>query len=183
MTAPFQTGPHAALGPSPTFPLSPQELSSWIRFGRRGGIGKGIALEDVMAESSDDLMFLQEDEVVYLFLLQSSPIHSGQDLYLVSSPTSESHSAMIGRGKLRHFFLESASGVFRGCCGKVHLCQRPHERTSQATCPFSSFDQGGEYCLSNLTCRRYQDLGSVCDTRSEYQCTSSSRQRSNSTYR
>lgn len=84
MTAPSQTGPHIALGPSPTFPLSPRELSGWIRFGRRGGIGKGIAKEDVMAESADDLMFLQEDEVIYLFLLQVSPVHSGQDLYLVS---------------------------------------------------------------------------------------------------
>lgn len=35
------------------------ELARWTRFAAKGGIGKGIAICDCVAESADDLMFLK----------------------------------------------------------------------------------------------------------------------------
>ncbi len=39
--------------------LEAAELARWTRFAAKGGIGKGIAICDCVAESADDLMFLK----------------------------------------------------------------------------------------------------------------------------
>lgn len=35
------------------------ELARWTRFAAKGGIGRGIAIADCVAEAADDLMFLK----------------------------------------------------------------------------------------------------------------------------
>ncbi|KAF8175140.1 hypothetical protein BJ912DRAFT_825434, partial [Pholiota molesta] len=45
------------------------ELARWTRFAAKGGIGKCIATCDCVAESSDDLMFLKDDEITVLLQL------------------------------------------------------------------------------------------------------------------
>ncbi|KIJ93314.1 hypothetical protein K443DRAFT_12960 [Laccaria amethystina LaAM-08-1] len=42
------------------------ELARWTRFAAKGGIGKCIVTADCVAESSDDLMFLMDDEITVL---------------------------------------------------------------------------------------------------------------------
>jgi len=39
--------------------LEPVELARWTRFAAKGGIGKGTARCDCVAESPDDLMFMK----------------------------------------------------------------------------------------------------------------------------
>ncbi|TFK18877.1 hypothetical protein FA15DRAFT_760397 [Coprinopsis marcescibilis] len=46
--------------------MDPQELARWTRFAMKGGIGKCTAVVDCVAESSEDLMFLKDDEIVVL---------------------------------------------------------------------------------------------------------------------
>ncbi|KAF8879123.1 rab-GTPase-TBC domain-containing protein [Infundibulicybe gibba] len=46
------------------------ELARWTRFAAKGGIGKCTAVQDCIAESAEDLMFLKDDEIIVL--LQSS---------------------------------------------------------------------------------------------------------------
>ncbi|KAG2004147.1 hypothetical protein CC2G_002738 [Coprinopsis cinerea AmutBmut pab1-1] len=46
--------------------MDPIELARWTRFAMKGGIGKCTALTDCVAESSEDLMFLKDDEIVVL---------------------------------------------------------------------------------------------------------------------
>jgi hypothetical protein len=65
------------LAAAPTFPLSSSELGRWEKFGRKGGIGKAIALNDCEQMDAADLMFLADDEIVVLLDL-------GDDMYLVS---------------------------------------------------------------------------------------------------
>ncbi|KAG5641671.1 hypothetical protein DXG03_004452, partial [Asterophora parasitica] len=45
------------------------ELARWTRFAAKGGIGKCTAIEDCVAESADDLMFLKDDEITVLMQL------------------------------------------------------------------------------------------------------------------
>ncbi|KAF5376822.1 hypothetical protein D9757_008893 [Collybiopsis confluens] len=42
------------------------ELSRWTRFAAKGGIGKCTAVQDCVAESGEDLMFLKDDEITVL---------------------------------------------------------------------------------------------------------------------
>ncbi|EJT99137.1 hypothetical protein DACRYDRAFT_42624, partial [Dacryopinax primogenitus] len=42
------------------------QLARWTRFAAKGGIGRGTALRDCVAEGPEDLMFMQGDEVVVL---------------------------------------------------------------------------------------------------------------------
>ncbi|KAH8827630.1 hypothetical protein DL96DRAFT_1795512 [Flagelloscypha sp. PMI_526] len=43
------------------------ELARWTRFASKGGIGTCTAVEDCIAETPEDLMFLKGDEIVVLF--------------------------------------------------------------------------------------------------------------------
>ncbi|CAA7263558.1 unnamed protein product [Cyclocybe aegerita] len=49
--------------------LEAAELARWTRFAAKGGIGKCTAINDCVAESADDLMFLKDDEITVLFQL------------------------------------------------------------------------------------------------------------------
>ncbi|KZO92108.1 hypothetical protein CALVIDRAFT_473938, partial [Calocera viscosa TUFC12733] len=42
------------------------QLARWTRFAAKGGIGRGTALRDCVAEGPEDLMFMQGDEIVFL---------------------------------------------------------------------------------------------------------------------
>ncbi|KAH9974513.1 rab-GTPase-TBC domain-containing protein [Russula compacta] len=46
--------------------MDPSQLSRWTRFAKKGGIGKCVALQDCVAESPGDLMFLKDDEITVL---------------------------------------------------------------------------------------------------------------------
>ncbi|KAH6893799.1 hypothetical protein BKA70DRAFT_1031296, partial [Coprinopsis sp. MPI-PUGE-AT-0042] len=46
--------------------MDPIELARWTRFAAKGGIGKCTAVNDCVAESSEDLMFLTDDEITVL---------------------------------------------------------------------------------------------------------------------
>ncbi|KAK4687838.1 hypothetical protein P7C73_g2277, partial [Tremellales sp. Uapishka_1] len=46
--------------------LDPRELNALSAFAGRGGIGKGVALTDCVAESPDQLMYIKGDELVLL---------------------------------------------------------------------------------------------------------------------
>ncbi|KAJ3759209.1 hypothetical protein EV360DRAFT_94234 [Lentinula raphanica] len=48
------------------------ELSRWTRFAAKGGIGKCTAVQDCVAESSEDLMFLKDDEITVLMQITDS---------------------------------------------------------------------------------------------------------------
>ena len=54
------------------------DLGRWTRFAAKGGIGKCTALQDYVAQGSDDLMFLANDEITVLMQLQD------EGTYLVS---------------------------------------------------------------------------------------------------
>ncbi|OCB89507.1 RabGAP/TBC [Sanghuangporus baumii] len=45
------------------------ELARWTRFAAKGGIGKCTAVQDCVAESPEDLMFLKDDEIIVLMQL------------------------------------------------------------------------------------------------------------------
>ncbi|KAI4525189.1 hypothetical protein K523DRAFT_345751 [Schizophyllum commune Tattone D] len=45
------------------------ELARWTRFAAKGGIGKCTAVQDCVAQSSEDLMFLKDDEITVLMQL------------------------------------------------------------------------------------------------------------------
>ena len=62
---------------APAFPLSPAELGKWSRFAIKGGIGHATAKEDRIAEGTDELMFMEGDELVVL-------IDLGKGEYIVS---------------------------------------------------------------------------------------------------
>jgi hypothetical protein len=53
--------------------LEPVELARWTRFAAKGGIGKGTAKCDCVAESSDDLMFMKVCCLWDMILLLSAP--------------------------------------------------------------------------------------------------------------
>ncbi|KIJ94875.1 hypothetical protein K443DRAFT_640524 [Laccaria amethystina LaAM-08-1] len=53
------------------------ELAGWTRFAPKGGIGKCIPTTDCVAESSDDLMFLKDDEITVLLQIADQ-----EDAYL-----------------------------------------------------------------------------------------------------
>ncbi|KAL6305748.1 hypothetical protein BKA93DRAFT_717494, partial [Sparassis latifolia] len=53
------------------------ELGRWTRFAAKGGIGKCTALQDCVAEESEDLMFMKDDEITVLMRLPEK-----DDLYL-----------------------------------------------------------------------------------------------------
>ncbi|KIK69890.1 hypothetical protein GYMLUDRAFT_528906 [Collybiopsis luxurians FD-317 M1] len=48
------------------------ELSRWTRFAGKGGIGKCTAIQDCVAESGEDLMFLKDDEITVLMQIPDS---------------------------------------------------------------------------------------------------------------
>ncbi|KAJ3794439.1 hypothetical protein GGU11DRAFT_645478, partial [Lentinula aff. detonsa] len=48
------------------------ELQRWTRFAAKGGIGKCTAIQDCVAESSEDLMFLKDDEITVLMQIPES---------------------------------------------------------------------------------------------------------------
>ncbi|KLO06752.1 hypothetical protein SCHPADRAFT_837590, partial [Schizopora paradoxa] len=50
--------------------LDANDLARWTRFAAKGGIGKCTAVQDCIAESQEDLMFLQNDEIVVLMQVQ-----------------------------------------------------------------------------------------------------------------
>lgn len=74
--------------------MDANELGRWTRFALKGGIGKGSAIQDCVAEEAEDLMFLkvrianfathsvltplQDDEIVVLMQLPEQ-----EDMYLV----------------------------------------------------------------------------------------------------
>ena len=43
------------------------ELARWTRFAAKGGIGKCTAIQDCVAESPDDLMFLKANSNILVF--------------------------------------------------------------------------------------------------------------------
>ncbi|KAL5495886.1 hypothetical protein ACEPAI_1350 [Sanghuangporus weigelae] len=45
------------------------ELARWTRFAAKGGIGKCTAVQDCVAESPEDLMFLKDDQIIVLMQL------------------------------------------------------------------------------------------------------------------
>lgn len=49
--------------------MDASELARWTRFAAKGGIGKATAIQDCVAEGSEDLMFLQDDEIIVLMHL------------------------------------------------------------------------------------------------------------------
>ncbi|KZT24311.1 hypothetical protein NEOLEDRAFT_1038725, partial [Neolentinus lepideus HHB14362 ss-1] len=49
--------------------MEPAELARWTRFAAKGGIGKCTALQDCVAESPEQLMFLKDDEITVLMQL------------------------------------------------------------------------------------------------------------------
>ncbi|TFK48093.1 hypothetical protein OE88DRAFT_1665186 [Heliocybe sulcata] len=49
--------------------MEPAELARWTRFAAKGGIGRCTALQDCVAESSEQLMFLKDDEITVLMQL------------------------------------------------------------------------------------------------------------------
>ncbi|KAI5119214.1 hypothetical protein M0805_007725 [Coniferiporia weirii] len=51
------------------------DLARWTRFAAKGGIGKCTAVQDCIAESPEDLMFLKDDEITVLMQLQSGAEH------------------------------------------------------------------------------------------------------------
>ncbi|EJD04609.1 uncharacterized protein FOMMEDRAFT_69137, partial [Fomitiporia mediterranea MF3/22] len=53
------------------------DLARWTRFAAKGGIGKCTAVQDCIAESPEDLMFLKDDEITVLMQL---PGQSGRYL-------------------------------------------------------------------------------------------------------
>ncbi|THH28126.1 hypothetical protein EUX98_g6054 [Antrodiella citrinella] len=57
--------------------MDANELGRWTRFAGKGGIGKCVATQDCVAEASDDLMFLKDDEITVLMQLPGQ-----DDLYL-----------------------------------------------------------------------------------------------------
>lgn len=76
--------------------MDANELGRWTRFALKGGIGKGSAIHDCVAEEAEDLMFLkvrilhsatrsvltslQDDDIVVLMQLPEQ-----EDMYLVRS--------------------------------------------------------------------------------------------------
>ncbi|KAF6745150.1 hypothetical protein DFP72DRAFT_786696, partial [Ephemerocybe angulata] len=46
--------------------MEPSDLARWTRFAMKGGIGRCVAICDCVAENTDDLMFLKDDEIVVL---------------------------------------------------------------------------------------------------------------------
>jgi len=49
--------------------MDAKDLARWTRFANKGGIGKCTALADCVAQGSDDLMFLADDEITVLMQL------------------------------------------------------------------------------------------------------------------
>ncbi|OCH85595.1 hypothetical protein OBBRIDRAFT_815012 [Obba rivulosa] len=49
--------------------MDANELGRWTRFAAKGGIGKCTAVQDCVAEESEDLMFLKDDEIIVLMQL------------------------------------------------------------------------------------------------------------------
>lgn len=49
--------------------MEPAELARWTRFAAKGGIGKCTALQDCVAESPEQLMFMKDDEITVLMQL------------------------------------------------------------------------------------------------------------------
>ena len=58
--------------------MEAKDLARWTRFANKGGIGKCTALHDCVAQGTDDLMFLADDEITVLMQLQE------ENIYLVS---------------------------------------------------------------------------------------------------
>ncbi|KAK7035743.1 rab-GAP TBC domain-containing protein [Favolaschia claudopus] len=61
----------------PDRPMDAAELARWTRFAAKGGIGRGTALTDFVAERVDDLMFLKNDEIVVLLQLPEENMFLG----------------------------------------------------------------------------------------------------------
>ncbi|KAL4244189.1 hypothetical protein ABKN59_010756 [Abortiporus biennis] len=57
--------------------MDANELGRWTRFAAKGGIGRGTAIQDCVAEEPGDLMFLKDDEITVLMQLPGQ-----DDLYL-----------------------------------------------------------------------------------------------------
>ncbi|KAH9941848.1 uncharacterized protein BXZ73DRAFT_4281, partial [Epithele typhae] len=53
--------------------MEASELGRWTRFASKGGIGKCTALEDCIAEQSQDLMFMKDDEIIVLMQISGQP--------------------------------------------------------------------------------------------------------------
>ncbi|GAA5981620.1 hypothetical protein JCM11641_003919 [Rhodosporidiobolus odoratus] len=70
------SAPVKPLAQHPAFPLSSVELSRWVRFSKKGGIGLATAKVDKASEDGQkDLMFLEGDQIVVLMDL-------GAEVYL-----------------------------------------------------------------------------------------------------
>ncbi|KAJ7047353.1 hypothetical protein C8F04DRAFT_928562, partial [Mycena alexandri] len=57
--------------------MDPGELARWSHFAVKGGIGKCTALHDCVAKTSEDLMFLKNDEIVVLKQLPGEGLFLG----------------------------------------------------------------------------------------------------------
>ncbi|KAF8587486.1 hypothetical protein K439DRAFT_1407419 [Ramaria rubella] len=53
------------------------DLARWTRFAAKGGIGRCTALQDCVAQGTEDLMFLKDDEVVVLLQLPEEDQYLG----------------------------------------------------------------------------------------------------------
>lgn len=58
--------------------MDAKDLARWTRFANKGGIGKCSAIQDCVAQGTDDLMFLADDEITVLMQLQE------ENMFLVS---------------------------------------------------------------------------------------------------
>ena len=58
--------------------MEAKDLARWTRFANKGGIGKCTAVLDCVAQGTDDLMFLADDEIIVLMQLPE------ENIFLVS---------------------------------------------------------------------------------------------------
>lgn len=74
--------------------MEARDLARWTRFANKGGIGRCTAVQDCVAQGTDDLMFLTDDEIVVLmqlpeenwflvsFVSSIDTVHTSEDLHL-----------------------------------------------------------------------------------------------------
>ncbi|TDL21252.1 hypothetical protein BD410DRAFT_695087, partial [Rickenella mellea] len=85
------------------------ELSRWTRFAAKGGIGRCTAVQDCVAESGDDLMFLKEDEIIVLMHL---PGDTGEYLGYCEGVVGRFHGAHVRfHGKLKRPVMTKRSST------------------------------------------------------------------------
>ena len=109
------------------------ELARWTRFAAKGGIGKCTAVQDCVAQSSEDLMFLK----VYLqkYFLECKCLHSVQDdeiTVLMQLPEQDNLYLVCVRLNMLHV-SHLALGLLRGRGWQIPRGVRPLPLQAQTT--------------------------------------------------